>query len=968
MTPETFIKKWTSSTLTERAAAQSHFNDLCELLGVEKPTDADPKGDWYCFERGAAKTAGGDGWADVWKRGHFGWEYKGKKKNLILAYAQLQQYAVALENPPLLIVSDMDRFVIHTNWTNTISETHTILLDDLLDHTKREMLRFAFTDPERLKPSKTTDALTEEVADKFAQLAISLGSRGHPPELVAHFLNRLIFCMFAEDIGLLPKQIFAEVIEAGFQNPGSSELLLSQLFSAMATGGFFGVTKIEWFNGGLFDDATALPLTRTDLELVGAAASRNWSDIDPSIFGTLFERGLDPKKRSQLGAHYTDAAKIMTLVTAVVIDPLLTEWENAKAIIAKKSASQKRKKGALDSFLERLRKYRVLDPACGSGNFLYVALLALKDLEHRVGLEAEALGLGRQFVLVGPEVVQGLEINSYAAELARVTVWIGEIQWMLKHGFSSGENPILKPLNNIRTCDALINSDGSPTDWPTTDAIIGNPPFLGSRKMGPELGVEYTSIVRRAYKDSVSEGADLVCYWFAKAWRALCDGRASRAGLIATNSISDGSSRRCLEPIADAQAIYGVWRNQRWVVDGADVDVHLICFAKNAVKDATIDGVPVSRIFADLHAPANADALDLTTAKRLEENSGISFQGVVPRANIQKKKAKELGLPPASFAVSGEDARNMLGLTGNPNGKPNSDVLVPYLIGQEIGKHSKDRFIVDFGTMSEKQASLYENPFAYILAVKAHRAAMTQPEALATWWQHWRTRQEMRTALKPLSRYIATSRVAKHRLFVWRTWPTLPDNAVVVFAKDDDTTFGVLHSSFHRAWSLRMGSSLQDRPRYTSTTTFETFPFPEGLTPNLPAQSYLADPRAQAIAEAAKVLNELRETWLHPASMATLVDAGIHGAPPRWLPVDAKAARELKKRTLVELYNAAPQWLLDAHKDLNVAVASAYGWAVDITEEASLQKLLSINRQRKESATLFSAENDEEEDEEEESE
>ncbi|MBN9448126.1 MAG: hypothetical protein J0I67_14640 [Bosea sp.] len=258
MSPEVFIAKWRVSTLTERAAAQSHFNDLCELIGVEKPTDADPKGEWYCFERGATKTAGGDGWADVWKRGHFGWEYKGKKKNLTLAYTQLQQYAVALENPPLLVVSDMDRFVIHTNWTNTVSETHTILLDDLLDHSKRELLRFVFTDPERLKPSKTTDALTNEVADKFAQLAISLGDRDHDPQIVAHFLNRLVFCMFAEDIGLLPKHVFSQVVEAGFQNPSASGALFSQLFAAMSKGGYFGVDKIDWFNGGLFDEESWL--------------------------------------------------------------------------------------------------------------------------------------------------------------------------------------------------------------------------------------------------------------------------------------------------------------------------------------------------------------------------------------------------------------------------------------------------------------------------------------------------------------------------------------------------------------------------------------------------------------------------------------------------------------------------------------------------------------------------------------
>lgn len=945
MTPEEYIAKWRVSTLTERAAAQSHFNDLCEMLGVEKPTDADPKGEWFCFERGATKTAGGEGWADVWKRGHFGWEYKGKRKNLTQAYAQLQQYAVALENPPLLVVSDMDRFVIHTNWTNTVSEVHTILLDDLLDHSKRELLRFVFSDPERLKPNKTTDALTNEVANKFAQLAISLGARNHDPQLVAHFLNRLVFCMFAEDIGLLPKHVFTQVVEAGFQNPDASPALLSQLFAAMAKGGYFGVDKIDWFNGGLFDDETALPLTRSDLKLIGEAAARNWADIDPSIFGTLFERGLDPSKRSQLGAHYTDAEKITTIVDAVVLAPLLIEWDAIKAKMAKTKAV-KQKKAALDGFLERLRNYRVLDPACGSGNFLYLALLALKDLEHRVGLEAEALGLGRQFLAVGPEVVQGIELNRYAAELARVTVWIGEIQWMLKHGFGAGRDPILKPLQNIQTRDALIGDDGAPTQWPDADAIIGNPPFLGSRKIGPELGVEYAAGIRSIYRDWVPEGADFVCFWFAKAWDMIRTGRTSRAGLIATNSISGGSSRRVLEPIAAAQGIYQAWRDQPWVVDGADVDVHIVCFSGEKAPNALLNGAQVSRIFADLHAPSTEGALDLTTAKRLAENEAISFQGVVPRGNVQKKRAKGLGLAPATFVLSGETARAMLLATGNPNGRPNSDVVVPYLIGQEIGKRSRDRFIVDFGLRSEKEAALYEAPFSYILPVKAHRAAMTQPEALATWWQHWRSRQEMRLALKTLPRYIVTSRVAKHRLFVWRTWPMLPDNAVVAIARDDDTTFGILHSKFHRLWSLRMGTALQNRPRYTSTTTFETFPFPAGLSPRQPSTDYANDERAKLIATAANELNRLRENWLHPQSLARQLDEVVDGFPARWVPLDEKADGELKKRTLIALYNNMPSWLSGAHQELDEAVAKAYGLPLNLDDGQVLQRLLALNLTR----------------------
>ena len=386
MTPDQFIEKWHASTLKERSASQSHFNDLCKLLEVENPTDADPKGEFYCFERGASKTAGGEGWADVWKRNHFGWEYKGKRKDLTAAYAQLQQYAVALENPPLLVVSDMDRIVIHTNWTNTVSEVRSITLDELKDANKRDLLRSVFTDPERLKPHKTIDALTREVANKFAGLAIRLREEGHDPQAVAHFVNRLVFCMFAEDINFLPRRIFAQILDKAKTKPEIATALLRQLFAAMRSGGLFGVDEIEWFNGGLFDDDTALPLTRADIKAIAEAAEFNWADIDPSIFGTLFERGLDPAKRSQLGAHYTDPAKIMMIVQPVIIEPLWREWESVKAQINKPRTSDKRKRELLAGFLERLRGFRVLDPACGSGNFLYLALLALKDIEHRVNL------------------------------------------------------------------------------------------------------------------------------------------------------------------------------------------------------------------------------------------------------------------------------------------------------------------------------------------------------------------------------------------------------------------------------------------------------------------------------------------------------------------------------------------------------------------------------------------------------
>lgn len=304
MTPQDFIAKWRAADLKERSASQSHFNDLCALLGVLDPITADPTGEWFAFEKGASKTGGGEGWADVWRRGCFAWEYKGPKKDLDKAFAQLLQYSVALENPPLLIVSDMDRIRIHTNWTNTVQEVHEFTLEDLLDGQVRERLKRAFTDPEDFRPRKTRQALTEETAREFAAIAQRLRDRGHEAHQVAHFVNQLVFCMFAEDVGLLPDNLFSKMLDLCRSDPASFAEHCGTLFGAMAQpNGKVGFQRIDWFNGGLFQDDFALPVTREDVEDLYRAAQRDWSQIDPSILGTLFDRGLDPAKRSQLGAH-----------------------------------------------------------------------------------------------------------------------------------------------------------------------------------------------------------------------------------------------------------------------------------------------------------------------------------------------------------------------------------------------------------------------------------------------------------------------------------------------------------------------------------------------------------------------------------------------------------------------------------------------------------------------------------------
>ncbi|MEO9130042.1 MAG: DNA methyltransferase [Sphingomonas sp.] len=787
MTPHEFLTKWRHVELKERSASQSHFNDLCALLGVLDPISADPTGDWFTFERGASKTSGGEGWADVWRKGCFGWEYKGRHANLDRANNQLLQYSVALENPPLLIVSDMDRIVIRTNWTNTVQEKHEFALDDLIDGAVRDRLKAAFTDPDAFKPQKSRQELTEETAGEFAGLAQRLRDRGHEAHQVAHFVNRLVFCMFAEDVGLLPDTVFTKMLEVSRRNPAEFAGNASTLFGAMAhKGGKVGFTAIEWFNGGLFEDDHVLPVSADDIDALLSAARRDWSQIDPSILGTLFERGLDPAKRSQLGAHYTDRDKIMMIVRPTIIEPIETEWAKAlekisalvestpKRTVERLLTPAERRKveriiaeaAAIHStFIERLANFRVLDPACGSGNFLYVALRSLKDLEHRANLDAEALGLPRGFPRVGPECVLGIELNPYAAELARVSVWIGEIQWMRRNGFDAAKNPILRPLDTIECRDAVLNDDGTRAEWPDADVVIGNPPFLGSkylRKGRPAtkskpalqgLGDAYVDAVFASYHDIVPASADLVAYWFANTHRAAKGARTQAFGMIATKSIGKGTSNRPLAAIfGDTDfRIFQAWQNEPWVVDGAQVRVAIVCAKLNA-NEFLLDGAMSGPINADLTC-----GVDVSLAGALTENRGRAFQGA------------KLNGP---FEIAAAIARSMLRAPSNPNGLRNQSVVRRFVGNDDVTMRDRDAWVIDFTDFPAlEDAALFEQPFAYVeREVLAHRdglavAKTTEVDRLSNYWLMQRPRPKLRSAAALYETVIAVPETSEHMLF-----------------------------------------------------------------------------------------------------------------------------------------------------------------------------------------------------------
>jgi hypothetical protein len=551
MSPEEFIAKWRGSQLTEKAAAQSHFIDLCSVLGVPSPTDVDRHGTEYTFEKSTRKIGDTQGFADVWWRGRFAWEYKGARRNLVEAYAQLKQYADALDNPPLLIVSDMQEIRVHTNFTNAIAQQHVIPLAEMRSVEARDLLRNCFLHPERLLPTETRESVTAKAAARFANIAVAL-RRQHEERRVAHFINKLVFCLFAEDIDLLPNRVFADLLDESVKRPDDFEPMLRELFRAMANrNGRFGMVAIPWFNGGLFDDDDFLPLGINAVRDLMTAARLDWKAIDPTIFGTLFESGLDDEKRAEMaslfdapdpedhaqaslfkapaadsgvGIHYTDEATIMKIIEPVVVAPLRQEWERIKAEIreaderrararapAEKERLLAKARGLYADFRASLGRYRVLDPACGSGNFLALSLRTLKDFDLSVTEDAAAMGLPPDDFRVGPEAVMGIEINAYAAELARLTVWITELQWQLRKGFGFTRRPILDKLDRIVRGDALITQSGNDSAWPEADVVIGNPPFLGGKMMRKELGDAYVDRLRAAFRGRLPGFSDLVC-------------------------------------------------------------------------------------------------------------------------------------------------------------------------------------------------------------------------------------------------------------------------------------------------------------------------------------------------------------------------------------------------------------------------------------------------------------------------
>ena len=1033
-----FKQKWSRYQGKETSAYQGHFDDLCRLLGQQTPAEADPSGsDFFCYQKHVVKDAelfdlehpdSGDpterGFADVWKKACFGWEYKGKKKNLGEAYKQLLRYREALLNPPLLVVCDFDRYIIRTNFNGTVQEIHEFRNAQIADPRYWPILRALFSDPDFLKPQRTTAEVTEKLAAQIAEVAKSLQKR-ECRELadattraamnfsqrknlrIARFLNRVVFCFFAEDTGLLPKGLFSDIAKTGLEDPKHFAETLETLFGIMANGGSFGVQKIRHFNGHLFEESTVFELTAEELRTLADAAEADWQFIEPSIMGTLFERALEPEQRSQLGAHYTGEADIKTLVEPVLMAPLRREWSALKGELAAayvKGKGTPAQREQLAAMQKKLAAVTVLDPACGSGNFLYVALQLL------LGLEKEVVTFGAQlgFKLVPQVSVQqlrALEINPYAYELAQVSVQIGFLQWRRDNGFDNDQSPVLQNLDGFQNEDALLvphfrskaknltaAQAGEHTgdnalkfyterEWPECDVIVGNPPFLGTKKLRGELGDDYVEELFQTFSDRIPNFSDLCCYWFEQARRQIEKKKCRRAGLLATQGIRGGLNREVLNRIKKTGGIFFAESDRPWILRGANVHVSMVGFDDGTEKEKHLDGHVVSNINSNL----TSATADITKAVRLAANRAFGF--------IADVKAGQ-------FDLHESDSLPLLH-EPNPNRRPNSDVLIPWVNSLDILRRPRGFWIVDFGADgSHEFAARYTAPYAKVLSdVFPLRSKVKRKTYRDYWWLHAEPCAEMRARINPLPRFLATTTVSKHRVFAWLSAPTLPDHQLVAFTTDDDYFFGVLHSRFHEVWALATGTQLREKEsgfRYTPTTCFETFPLPfaddtaeedplqtvarfraadyhfdqDNVLREDPTLTSSGEHRA-AIAAAAKELNELRECWLNPPEWtqtrvlefpgsvdgpwARHIDKSTIENPqskigtvryPRLEPRGAECAAKLARRTLTNLYNERPAWLDLAHKKLDAAVAAAYGFPADLADAEILSRLLALNLER----------------------
>lgn len=1000
---DTFLARWQKAGGTERANYQLFLTELCGLLGLPLPEPAgdDTRDNAYVFERRVVINqpdgSSNNGFIDLYKRGSFVLEAKqtgktldssGWDKAMLKAHNQADQYARALPaeegRPPFILVVDVGRNIeLYAEFSRSgatytpypDSRSHRIRLEDLRKEEVRERLSAVWLDPLSLDPARRSAKVTREIADQLAKLAKSLEATGHSPQLVSSFLMRALFTMFAEDVGLLPERSFTELLQRLKNKPDTFAPMLEHLWQTMNSGGFSPILEstLLKFNGGLFAEASAIALDRDQMELLLKASEADWRYVEPAIFGTLLERALNPRERHKLGAHYTPRAYVERLVLPTVIEPLRAEWKEVQAAALTYESLGKHKEAVeeVKAFQRHLCDVRVLDPACGSGNFLYVTLEHMKRLEGEVLNLLGDLGqtgmLDTEGLTVDPHQFLGLEINPRAARIAEMVLWIGYLQWHFRtHGKVNPPEPVLRDFHNIEHRDALIAYDavdlvtdasGKPltrwdgittktspitgeqvpdesaqveqyiyrnprkAQWPQADYIVGNPPFIGASTMRRALGDGYVDAVRNTWPE-VPESADFVMHWWHISAEAVRAGQVQRFGFITTNSIKQTFNRRVVQAQLDARnplSLAFAIPDHPWVDagDGAQVRIAMTVGSANPSNGRLL------QVRDEFSSEQNQDEIEVNLQEQqgrlfADLKTGANVAGACPLLACLGLSSPGVKLHGSGFIVTPDDAVN-IGLGTMPNLENH---IRAYRNGRDLAQSPRGVMVIDlFGLTIKQVREQYPAVYQHLLErVKPERDSKgtTKDGAgyAALWWLFGKPRQELRKQLANLPRYIATVETTKHRTFQFLSPEILPDNMLINIASADAINLGILSSRLHVVWALAAGGRLGvgNDPRYNKTRCFETFPFPD------------ASPEQQAqIRDLAERLDthRKRQQAKHPELTLT----GMYNVLEKLRAGELLSAKDktIHEQGLVSL-------LRELHDELDRAVFAAYGWG-DLAEQ-----------------------------------
>lgn len=1012
---EQFLARWVGSSGSEKANSQMFFTELCDVLGLPRPSPAtnDPAKDDYVFERRifGKLAAGGErvGWIDWYRKGCFVLESKqgatsggrgfakrdtpGWNIEMQNALGQARSYALTLEElPPLLVVVDVGHvFELHATFDGSTHwrpypdpPSHRIFLRDLQKPEKLAVLRNALSNPGALDPSKRQARVTRDIAEKLAELAKTFEKNAHPPEVVARFLMRCLFTMFAEDVGLFEckKKIFQEYIEQYWiKNPAGFVSGVGVLWKTMNTGGeLMTGERVHRFNGGLFADHSALPMTKAQLETLLAAAKHDWSDVEPAIFGTLLERALDAKERHALGAHYTPREYVERLVRPALEEPLRAEWlvvraesrqlierSNGKTprVVAK---AEQAALAVLREFHSRLCKIRVLDPACGTGNFLYVSLDLMKQLEgevleeiRRVGGERSEL-LELETITVGPAQFLGIEKKPWAREIAELVLWIGYLrwQWRLRGTTVIGAGPVLEDAKNIECRDAVLEWDRAnaanskrgveekeasrrgaikastypnarPAHWPDADYIIGNPPFIGKLHMLHDLGPEYVAALREAYAGQVNDGADFVVYWWHRAAEAVGSGRSKRFGLITTKSITQPMNRRVvIARLTDETApisLLAMTPNHPWIdsQEGAQLRIAFTVGIAGRGLEGQLtevvgetsgeDEMPIVT-YASKTGVIHADGrvgVSILDVLELEANANISSTGFL--LGNRGFVIDEASLPTLRLSEA-----------------QRTEIIFELFNGKDITDRPRGLYAIDATELDELELETrYPYVYQHLLStVQPERQSNRDPRLRREWWKFRRSNEQLRNALVGLKRCVVTSETAKHRVFVMQPARTRPEHKLVVIAVEDAWILGVLSSRAHTTWALEAGGNLGvgDDPVYSKTKCFDPFPFP-----------ILTEEQATTIGDIAERLDAHRKRQL--AEHPKLTITGMYNVLEK-----LRSGEALNDADKIAYDDGLVAVLHQLHNKLDAAVFAAYNWPPDLTDEQIVDSLIALNAER----------------------